>query len=1737
MSEAQTATLDRGAYDVIRKRLLQHGEDLQQRLDQLNEARKQAFGSIETKLLGNERITTENNCVPRDMVSIGDKFLFGYNVQLGLRSETHLEDVFAIYSLDEDGFHRSDLAPLQDESFLRDFRALYKYYKHTTFAKFGMYGPHLFMKFRVGKTIDDFKTFKWLLKDGQLTYVDNRSDHEFVYPPQHEFEWTRATRDDHRSGAFPHVSIQDRLFVETTGGDLTIKVEDNTESGHGIYAEPVEHADQTLDDADIFYASIGHVILLKMKPYREKAFRYFVYNEKMEQVHRLDAIQDACVLLPDDHGLIFPKGYYLLTGELKTFDTGLEDLLFSHRIASPNGEDFLYVFYNRHSGTHVLLAYNLIEQKVDTPLICHGFSVFENGRMLFFRTEDEPQKHHAIQIWQTPFVGPDYPLHGSSDSPLAKIGNKDIVRAMAECHEIINLLDKEDEYADLYLDINKKASDVIDSYFWINDASTHNLGEALVHIREAANSAIDEFEKVRRIRKSTASELARVSKEADELFQKIRRTRFEEVSEFVALLAQLRTTRGEIIGLKERRYIDLEQVEALEQNAVEYNEKLSQECVNFLLEETALEPYAQRVAAEEAAIAELTRVSVGREIDERIAATSKDLELLIDIVSNLKIEDATQTTRIIDGISAIYSDVNRVKSALKNKLQDLAKEEGAAEFHAQLKLLSQSIVNYLDVCDTPAKCEGYLTKLMVGVEVLEGKFSEFDDFIETLAEKREEIYNAFENKRLQLIEARNKRASALASAAERILKGIRNRAGQFKTVNEINGYFAGDLMIEKVRDIVAQLLELEDTVKADDIQSRLKTIREESVRQLKDRQDLYEEGENIIKLGNHRFYVNVQNLALTIVQRDGGHQFHLTGTDFFEPIQDEQLEQTRAVWEMSTPAENGDVYRAEYLAYLLLQHWQDEGMLETAEAWDDAELQEQVRRFMSPRYQDNYAKGVHDWDAAQLLRALVPMHRQLGLLRFSPQVRACGLIFWFRFCPQGPKTSLKTAFASIGSLLRAFPNYRVDQGQIKDLRQLMDRFSETSDLFPAAIMDEAARYVFHELADGDQFAISQEAAEVYVGFQGHLKHKHLWQAFEADLKALQRDPDKQFHLCRNWLNAYLQQEYPQHDIFLDEVCALLMCGHYHQSGVSNAAVTATVGKLKGSHAVIEDGNYALDYNSFSEKLSHHVRQTVPHYEQYQQRKQALTTAFAEDLRLDSFKPRVLTSFVRNKLIDQLYLPLIGANFAKQMGGAGEDKRTDRMGLLLLISPPGYGKTTLMEYVCSRLGLVFMKINGPAIGHDITSLDPVQAPHASAREELNKLNLALEMGDNVMIYLDDIQHCNPEFLQKFISLCDGQRKIEGVYKGKTRTYDLRGKKVCVVMAGNPYTETGEKFRIPDMLANRADTYNLGDIIGETQDIFELSYVENALTSNPVLEKLASRSQADVYAALKVAQTGSREGINFEGNYSSEEINEFVNVLKKLLRIRDVILKVNLSYIRSAAMEDAYRTEPPFKLQGSYRNMNKIAEKVLPIMNDNEVEALLASHYEGEAQTLTTGAEANLLQFYRLAEQLTADQQARWDEICQVFQKKQAMLGVGGDDKVGQVVLQLREFNEGLAGIAAVLSERLAQGNQPLDIKLDQVKTVLSNDTLAALRELLPKAVEVPEVVVPAASSDDPHKSARYLMKALKHQFNIMHHWIKPMFERDQQQTQQLNDIAEAVKASMQTHRQVYQYLKRLSQDGE
>ncbi|MFT2010866.1 DNA repair ATPase [Pontibacter sp. 13R65] len=1630
---AEVVQLEGGTYEILRNRLQKNGNELRALLEQLNQERKGVFGAIETALLTTERITTENNCVPMDMVPVGYCMVFGYNVHLGLKSEVELSDVFGVYTYEGHSFHQQSLELLQHNQFVEDFKKLYKYYKNTQFVKFAVLGTHLFMVFRVGKGLNDIKTFKWLLQDDAIIYLDNRSDHEFVFPNQYDFSWKRTLRESQRKGKFPHVSIEDKVFVETTGGDLTIKVEDNTDTGQGIYAEEVEDKDQTLDDSEIYYSIIGNIIILKIRPYRENNYRYIVYNAKLKEARRIDALEHSCVLLPDGQGIIYAYGYYLQTGEFKEFDNNLQDMLFEKRIASPNGEDFLYIFYNKELGLYLLLSYNLITQQIETPIICHGYAVFENGELCYFRADEEPQKHHAIQIWQTPYIGPNFIIPVTQESYLYKIGNKDIVSAMSESNEVLALLQKEDSYENLYLDLIKKTTDVLDSYHWLNRAETYNLAAPMSAIRQTATAAVEEFEKVTSIKKNTKQQLEEVLGKADSLLNLLKFQKAEHINDYVRYLAELRTIRGEVVSLRDLRYADLMKIEAYEAQLQDFTQNISNATVTFLLKPNALQPYEEKVQHIHVAIEAVVKVIEADAIDKEVAAVALELEMLIDVVSNLKIEDATQTTSIIDTISSIYATFNQVRAALRRKRKELLTQEGKAEFSAQLKLISQSVINYLDVCDTPEKCEEYLAKLMVQLEELEGKFPDFEDFLEQITTKREEIYSAFETKKVALQESRNKRANSLQQAADRMLKAIQSRMSKLSSVTEINGYFASDLMIEKVRNAVEELLKLGDTVKADAIQSRLKTLREDTVRQLKDKQELFSEGANIIRLGKHQFTVNNQPLELSMVHRNEAMFFHLAGTSFFERVTDEVFQSYKPVWEQTLVSENNQVYRAEFLAFKILEVAQDKKILQQAQklkqpalAIDElyklteAELIAYTNQFMAIRFSDGYLKGVHDHDAALILEALTRFIKTADLLRYPSAARACAQLHWKAFVPEDRKVRLHHQLKGVGAILQVFPDTHEFDAIKEELRAEVATFQQETGLCTDARAEEAGDYLFYELTRGNQFIIDHQSAELYASFKHYLAEHKVTAAFEASVKALADNPVQRFELIQHWLKAFITHAgLHNKSTYITEAAVLLFTNSYHQQQVVHTVLEAKLRPMLGTHPLLEQQTYELQYYSFVEKMRQYTTTTAKAFVEFTDLKKQLSHRFEEELRLQEFKPRVLSSFVRNKLIDQVYLPLIGANLAKQMGTAGETKRTDLMGMLLLLSPPGYGKTTLMEYIANRLGLIFMKINGPAIGHYVTALDPSEAPNAAAREELEKLNLSFEMGDNVMIYLDDIQHCNPELLQKFISLCDAQRKIEGVYKGRSKTYDFRGRKVCVVMAGNPYTETGEKFRIPDMLANRADIYNLGDIIGDTEEAFKLSYIENALTSNAILAKLAAKSHKDVFAILQLAQTGNSEGLQFEGHHSPAELSEYVQVLQKLLKVQDVILKVNLEYIRSAAQQEEYRMEPAFKLQGSYRNMNKLAEKVVPIMNEQELQTLILSHYEAESQTLTSGAEANMFKFKQLIGIATEADSQRWEEIKTTFVRNQKLKGFGDNNQVGQVLTQLENISEGLVGIKEVM----------------------------------------------------------------------------------------------------------------------
>jgi len=384
MDIVDNAVAEGGAYEIIRKRLLDQGETLGKSVQQLNNARLEEFGSSDMSVLSRVRIRTENNCIARDIVQVGEHLLFGYNVFIGLKKETKIEDVFALFSVVEtDKGHdivevAMDSSFLFQASFVSDFDELYRYYKHTRLVQLTIKNGKLLAAFQIGERLEDLRVFRWAVSpDGKdVQYIDNRGERDIALPPMYDFEWSKVTREDTVNGRHPHANILDTLFVETVGGDLTIKIENNTENGFGIYSEQVEDKTQSLDDAEIGYAAVGSLILLKVLPYRETTWRYFIYNTLSETVLRVDAIGSSCVQLPEDHGLIFPGGYYLQTGEYKAFDDAVSGLRFKRALRSPNGEDVLYVFYEPEQGLVGLFAYNLIQKKLAKPYLwprlCHG---------------------------------------------------------------------------------------------------------------------------------------------------------------------------------------------------------------------------------------------------------------------------------------------------------------------------------------------------------------------------------------------------------------------------------------------------------------------------------------------------------------------------------------------------------------------------------------------------------------------------------------------------------------------------------------------------------------------------------------------------------------------------------------------------------------------------------------------------------------------------------------------------------------------------------------------------------------------------------------------------------------------------------------------------------------------------------------------------------------------------------------------------------------------------------------------------------------------------------------------------------------------------------------------------------------------------------------------------------------------------------------------------------------------
>jgi hypothetical protein len=694
----------------------------------------------------------------------------------------------------------------------------------------------------------------------------------------------------------------------------------------------------------------------------------------------------------------------------------------------------------------------------------------------------------------------------------------------------------------------------------------------------------------------------------------------KSVEDFMGSLTELRKQRGHLITLREMRYMNLARVDELEKQVVTAYDEVSKGAVEFLLQPTALQPLVQRLSDVVTKVGEAQKAAELKPITTDVDKVGEGLQVLGDIINGLKIDDPTQRTRILEGISEAYSQLNRARATLAARRKELAAAEGRSEFGAQFKLFGQNVVSSISLCDTPEKCDETLSRLLLALEELEGRFGEFDEFLGDLAQKREEVTDSIAAKRQALLDERQRRAQNIVGAADRIIAGIQRKARTFSSPDDLNTYFASDAMVLKLRDLAKQLFDIGASVKGDELESKLKSARQDAVRALRDKTDLFEGGDNVIRFGTHRFNVNTQPVELALVPRkDDGTGLdvlyvHLTGTDFFERIDDAALDDNRDLWDQQLVSETAQVYRAEFLAASILSAAERgaEGLSldalnaahvaassTTSADGVPAALLEIVRAYSQTRHDEGYERGVHDVDAALILDKALVMRAAAGLLRYAATPRALAALAWVGLSEE-ERAIVHRRAKSYGRLKLRLGSVAPQLELAAELEPRILAAASSHRLETTeAERRTAARYLVEELAaERPRFVASASAAALKEALVSELERSGGRRDFDEDLRSLEKHPAERLGLVSSWLSALLGRSAD-----LEQ----------HRHAMLEAAVLVAVDR----------------------KLDREPS-TAP---------RRVRAAGALELRAQP-------------LIDEVYLPLVGANLAKQLGAAGESKRTD-----------------------------------------------------------------------------------------------------------------------------------------------------------------------------------------------------------------------------------------------------------------------------------------------------------------------------------------------------------------------------------------------------------------------------------------------------------------------------------------------
>lgn len=1571
---------DATAYDVLAGRLADVAVSIDAAAQRLNADRAEVFGGASLTLVEQERISTDAACVPCDAVHVGGLLLFGTNIPHGLAAKRTVADVFTLLSVSKVSPTDNDFVPLDpedpayflsDPTFLRDFDELYTYYAECRLLSLRRTLDVLLMVFRIGERTADVRVLRWRLDADGPMYVDAYGEGDVPDPEPFDFLWEDVDRTSRVEGRWPHWNLHDLVFLGGGRGTLEFRVDDAVDGGRVVHTEQLAVVDGDLGELAIAVARLGELLLVRLKPYGENAERFYVFNRLTRQVHRIDAIGLNCNQLPEDSGIIFPGGFHLQNGETKVFATDATgfELVATH--ASPNGEDLLYAFHRVATSEYLLLVYNLVSRTMENPVACHGYALFDDGGVVTVRPESQAQRVHTIGVHTSPFCTAElYQPAAPPGSFFGRIGNPELVRALGELLSLARDAKRPDFNEAVFEALVARSNRLLDAHAWLSATEAHGLHDLLVQLRRTAGSVLDEFTTVAEAKREMYLLVQQARTDVDGYLSRAGLP-LRDTEAFLDLMGQGRVLLGHLDDLVQRPLVDVDAVETLRGEVDVAYAALGGRALEFLSDPASLDVTMENLDdAVVAGLAAATAAVVVTSIAD-VDMVGERLALLTEVVGALEVEDPTGKTTILQRLGDSLARRNAGRADLDQRVLSLRREESAAGFAADMAVLAQRASAALMAAADAASCDAALGALEADLETSELRYGDVPEFFDQLAAKRDELYAAFLSKREQLAAKRTMQIDRLVASAERVLQTVASRAAGLEAVDTIDGFFAADPLVARIRAAVRELTDLGEAGRAAELDTALAAARDAARRAVADRSELFHDGG--VQIGRWHIGVNSEPFELRLRPNAAGSdlELRLTGTDLVLPVPDAELSSYADLAGQNYPTETDRLTRATSLAFTAMDGGIDAGGL--------SDLARQ-------RVDDGYELGVHDADAALVLAAARKAFEAPGL-RWAGAARAVAGAWWSGLAEE-EREALRAELAAVRALGSGGSRVRL----IDRIGPTLEALAVDAGLTEGFDVDAAVQWLSES---ADHPAITADGARVARAMTEWAKGAHV----PLDAAA--------FSTLARWALDMLGADPSSAGRGIPAgafgpTCLIDVAAEAAWS-LSDTDVRATdidavvrVEGLRGQHPLVVGAAMDLPIGRAHTEFRRYRRTGLARFQAFSQSRRSTLGRWRNDLGLDTLRPHVLTSFVRNRLVDEVLLPLVGDNLARQLGLSGSPQ-----GLLLLISPPGYGKTTLIEYVADLLGFALVRINGPALGDRVISLDPGEAPDQAAAAELVKLNRAFAMGNNVICYLDDIQHTSPELLQKFISLCDATRRIEGVVDGEATTFDLGRRRFVMAMAGNPYTGSGQEFRIPDMLANRADVHNLGDVATAHGEAFAQSYIENACSVNDVLAPVIGRGRAELEALLDAALGSPLRPEGLVHRYAPTELSAVTGTLANLVRARDALLRVNAAYIASATVDDALRGEPPFLLQGSYRNMARLAGRLVAAMTPEEVDVAVLDHYRAESQTLAASAGWNLAKLPIVLGRASPEDEQRVDELRSQWRESNV-----GSDPLAVIAASLR-----------------------------------------------------------------------------------------------------------------------------------